>query len=696
MLELLSPAGSPEAVIAAVQNGADAVYLGYEDFNAQRGAVNFSDTELENAARYCRVRDCRVYVTFNSLVSDREMSEVSALAVRAARAGADAFIVGDYGVARMLRGVLPDIPLFASVHLDIHDTAGVKAAAELGFSRVILSRELSLDRIRAIAAASPIELGVFVHGNMCVSHCGQCYMSALSDGSSANRGLCTRPCLQDLSLGGRMDDHPLSLKESCLIRYLGELRDAGICCVKLEGRESRPEYAAAVTAMYSAAIRDGSEPTEDELRNLTQVFAGNGYTDGYLTGKLGPDMFAPPGGTPDKDGARFISDIRKGYSDGELRRAPVKFYVMMRKGESSKFIAEDSLGNRSAVLGPLPVPAVGTSTTPRALSEILYKTGGTPYICAKVTSAVDPDIYLPDSAIADARQKLLSKLSELRRAGRDPKCGHTPVINSYAQPEGGPKRIFQVSTAAQLTPELAACKPDYIYVPLEILSTERDRLIPFARNGAIPVAVLPHVIYDDETDDIRAMLHTAYDMGVRQALINSMGHIVMARSAGFDVRADFGFNAFNSQTLQTLANVHFLSATVSFELALSQIRSLKKPLDTEMIVYGRLPVMITDNCLIRNSSGHCSCHNPTQISDSKGGVFPVVRDFKCRNVVYSSRKIFLADKQRNYSDIGLWGARLLFTTESSRECAEVAKSYLRLSAYRPNGLSRGRYTKGVL
>ena len=268
MMELLSPAGSPEAVIAAVQNGADAVYLGLGDFNARRGAHNFTPEEFEKAVRYCHLRNCRVYVTLNTLVNDREMASAVAAARLASDKGADAILVQDLGLAQAIRRAVPDIPLHASTQMSIHNLAGAEAAAQMGITRVVLARELSLEEIRFISKHASVETEVFVHGALCFCHSGQCYMSAMIGRRSGNRGMCAQPCRMQYSLGGRMDDYPLSLKDNCLAYRLQALEDAGVACVKIEGRMKRPEYTAIVTGVYAKLLKEKRKPTAEEMNGI--------------------------------------------------------------------------------------------------------------------------------------------------------------------------------------------------------------------------------------------------------------------------------------------------------------------------------------------------------------------------------------------------------------------------------------------
>ena len=291
MLEILSPAGSPEGVIAAVQSGADAIYMGFGEHNARRGAKNFTDEEFADSVRYCRVRGCKVYVTLNTLAADRELRRVAALAGRAAELGADAILVQDLGLARVLRSVLPDMPLHASTQMSVHNLDGVYAAAELGMKRVVLARELNMHQIEYICARSPIEIEVFVHGALCFCHSGQCYMSALIGGHSGNRGQCAQTCRMDYSMGGRMDRKPMSLKDNCLLAYVSELERMGVASAKIEGRAKRPEYAAIVTSIYADVVKNRRVPTQADYERLALAFSRQGFTDGYFTGRLGPDMF---------------------------------------------------------------------------------------------------------------------------------------------------------------------------------------------------------------------------------------------------------------------------------------------------------------------------------------------------------------------------------------------------------------------
>lgn len=695
MLELLSPAGSPEAVIAAVQNGADAVYMGLGDFNARRGAKNFGLDEFEKAVRYCRIRGCKVYVTMNTLVSDRELDDALSLARDISDIGADAILVQDLGLLSVLKRAVPDIPLHASTQMSIHNLEGVKAAAAMGLSRAVLARELSLEQIRHISRNAPIETEVFVHGALCFSHSGQCYMSSLIGRRSGNRGMCAQPCRMEYSLGSRMEDpHPLSLKDNCLVDRLEELDAAGVACVKIEGRMKRPEYTAVVTKVYADVLREHRKPTPEEYAALETAFSRDGFTQGYFDGDKS-DMFGTRPDKPSPEAEKLFAEARRNYMDSEMRRVPIRIATVVEAKQAVRVAAEDVDGNRALAVGREPEGAVRQSVDEDFINRQMRKTGGTPYICSEVQSRVEPGLFLNASTVNDLRRRLLSELTEKRASAPERRNLPMPKAPVGVAPISDPVTIYHVLKAEQLSPELAELKPEYIYVPVTELYESFDAVQPFLDNGCCVVAVLPRVITDDKYGEIADMLKELSRRGITQALVGNIGHVRLAAGAGMKLRADFGMNMFNSYGLELVKNLGFLSATASFELRLAQVRDMQKCIDTELIVYGRLPLMVSDQCVVSHAYGKCCCNSGIMLSDRKGSMFPVLREYEHRNAIYNAHKLFMADKKEDLYSAGLWGLRLLFTTESAREVTEIAKCYKGVGSYKPNVLTRGLYYRGV-
>jgi len=695
MLEILSPAGSPEGVIAAVQNGADAVYVGFGDYNARKNAKNFTTEEFRKAAEYCRARGVKIYVTFNTLVSDRELPALAEQAKIACRYGADAFIVQDLGVMRAVRQAAPEVPIHASTQMTIHNLEGVKLAAAMGFSRVVLARELSRSEIAYICKYASIETEIFVHGALCMSYSGQCYMSAVIGRRSGNRGLCAQPCRLNYATGGHDSEYLLSLKDNCLIDFLEEIERLGVTCVKIEGRMRRPEYSAIVTEIYSRAVKDKKPPSPDDRRALRSAFSRQGFTSSYYLNKKGSDMFGVRL-EEDKGDKVIFATARKNYLNGEFQRVPVRFAGVIRQGEPAKLAVVDDRGNSAVTQGPTPEPAFHKELTPTMFQTQLHKTGGTPFYCTGVRSEVERGLALPTSAINEMRRDVLAELLEKRKYLAPRREGEFVPGYRHLNREDKPILTVSVMKAAQLSKEMAALKPRILYIPAEELKKDKTALQPFLDDRDISVAVrLPRVIFDSEKKEVSAFLSLAYDLGIKEALVGNLGHLQYAKSMGFQVRGDFGLNIFNSQALKVLKDLGLSSATLSFEMRLEQIDSISKCIDTEMIVYGRLPLMITENCIIKNSMGVCTCDNFSGLTDRQGALFPVVPEYKCRNMVLNSKKLFLADKRDLTAKLGLWAERLMFTTENAHECVAVLKRYMGKGDYEPGTFTRGLYFRGV-
>ena len=273
-LEILAPVGGEEQLVAAVRAGAGAVYLGMQRFNARRSAHNFDEAGLRAAVSYCHARGVAVHVTFNTLLRDGELSDALAELGSIARSGADAVIVQDLGAAKLVREHCPNLAMHASTQLTVHNAAGAKQLEALGFTRVVLARELSLGEIEAICAATPLEVEVFVHGALCMCVSGCCYLSSMLGGRSGNRGRCAQPCRLNFQVDGR--EYALSLKDMSHLEYIAALRDAGVCSLKIEGRMKRPEYVAAAVHACRAACA-GEEYDADNRKN---TFSRSGVTAG--------------------------------------------------------------------------------------------------------------------------------------------------------------------------------------------------------------------------------------------------------------------------------------------------------------------------------------------------------------------------------------------------------------------------------
>ena len=693
MLELLSPAGSMESVEAAVQNGADAVYFGYGAFNARRNAKNFTPEQAAQAVSYCHLRGVKVHLTLNTLLTDRELPLAAQLAAQASDMGVDALIVQDLGVVRMLKQAAPDLPLHASTQMSVHSLDGVKRCADLGFQRVVLSRELSRDQIEYICARSPVEIETFAHGALCMCYSGQCYFSAVIGERSGNRGLCAQPCRLKYGWGNKADGYPLSLKDASMVEHLRELKKMGVACLKLEGRMKRPEYVAVVTRIYANAIKENREPTRQELEELELAFSRQGFTDGYYMDRKGPQMFGAREEMPEPK--ELFARARATYENGENRKEPVQFFAKICAGQPAQAAVQDREGHLVTVEGPEPESAVNVPLTREKVAGQLSRTGGTPYACEKAVVRIDEGLSLPLSALNAMRRQALEELSQQRVALPERRTGPFRPGVRYESRRQPPVFTLSLRRAEQLSDQLLALSPALIYLPVEELSAHPE-LLERTRAAGVPVgAALPRICWDREWPQVKEALADLKKRGVDQALCPTWDGVERALQLGLRARGDFGLNTFNSQALKQLRQMGLESATLSFELKLAQIRDLSKAIDTEFIAYGRLPLMITENCIVYNHSGQHTCAGVNQLVDRKGERFPVVKAFGCRNEILNAKKIFLADKAADWQRLGLWAARLQFTTENAAECVQVLSRYLGQGRYQPNDYTRGLYYRGV-
>ncbi len=693
MLEVLSPAGSSDALVAAVQNGADAVYLGYGAFNARMNAKNFTEQQLRQCVSYCHIRGVKVYLTLNTLVLDRELPAVSQVILEANRAGVDAILVQDMGVCQLVRQMAPELPIHASTQMAVHNLSGVQKAAAMGITRVVLARELNRDQIAAICKDSPIEVEVFVHGALCMCHSGQCYMSAMIGRRSGNRGQCAQPCRMSYGYDRSENRYPLSLKDNCLVGYLRELDQMGVACVKIEGRMKRAEYVAITTRIYKDAAL-GRPVTAQQLQELRKVFSRQGFTDGYYRGNKGQHMFGTR--QEEQQDRALFARARATYENAEVRRVPVQMAMEVKVGQPAVLTVTDDQGVWTQAQGPIPQYAVNRPLTEYTLTERLGKTGGTPFFLRGAQVDLDPGLTLSAADINAMRRDALSRLSALRGQVRPRAEGKFKQPPAYVSGKGKPVFTVSIQTVNQITPALLGFRPTVLYMPLTLLVSGHPSVALACQNLHV-CAVLPRVILDGEWDAIYRQLAQAKLLGVNEALVGNLGMIDAVRRAGVQVRGDFGLNVFNSGSANFYAAQGLQSLTASFELTLPQIRDLSKPVPMELIAYGRLPLMITENCVIQNRTGSCTCGSgQCNLVDRTGSRFPVVRDGgTCRSVILNSRKLYWADKLSELSNLGLWALRLNFTTENDQQVNTVLQEHIQGAVFDPGVSTRGLYQRGV-
>jgi len=702
--ELLAPAGGREALVAAVQSGADAVYMGFGAFNARRSARNFSDEEFRTAVFYCHLRGVKVYLTLNTLVTDRELPLLADAARVASECGVDAILVQDWGVLATLQKIIPDVPLHASTQMSLHTLSGVEESARLGMTRAVLARELSRGEISEICANSPIEIETFVHGALCMCYSGQCEMSAVIGRRSGNRGACAQPCRLPYGFSGKANAHPLSLKDACLAPFVPAMMDMGVACLKIEGRMKRPEYVAAVTEIYARLLREHRAPTKDEQKKLALAFSRDGFTEGYYLGARGREMF---GTRPEN--ARWPEDwfgeLRARYEKEDLRLVPLTFDCTIRSGEPMRLRAEDADGHTLTVTGNVPEAARNRALTAEEVEARLKKTGGTAFTVDFCAVTLDDGLAVSAGALNALRREALSQMEALRTAAPERRAfGFVPptaVKNSADKP----LLTVSIHKAEQLSEELIALSPARVYVPVELLP-QLD-LSPYLGRTEF-FAVLPRIYRTQDEPMLRALLEDGVKKGVTGVSIANLGHLSLVRGLDITLHGDWALNVYNSAALAFWKKEGLSSACASFELRDAQLRDLSKCLPCEAIIYGRLPLMVTENCLNANESG-CryfqerpasvpadgACASAPELTDRRGEHFPVLRAWGCRSEIENGKILYLADKARDWQSLGLRYACLRFTTESPEDCVRMLRAYQGEAVDAPENITRGLFYRGA-
>ena len=664
--EILAPAGTREALVAGVRCGADAVYLGGKSLSARRNAGNFNDDELERAAEYCSARGVKIYLAVNTLCKDREFEEAYSLVSHALSCGINGFIVQDTGIAHMIKNCFPAARLHASTQTSVMTPSGVAALKEAGFARVVLPREMSSSEIKEIADSSDIELEIFVHGALCMSVSGQCYMSAVIGQRSGNRGLCAQTCRLPFSACSK-GNYVLSLKDLSLIDELSKIEKLGVVSLKIEGRMKRPEYvAAAVTALKEAMRGNYSNETRNALQS---VFSRSGFTSGYFDGKTGSGMF----GTRSKEDVVAAAGVLKKLSrlyEKEMPLVKLDMNFDMHLGKEAALSAS-ALGRTVNIKGAVPQKAVKTPLAAESIKSRLSKLGGTQFYAGNVNVDIDGGLVMSASEINDMRRRAVENLSRLKKKAVDLKPLEMPPerIKNTAEPYF----TARFSNAAQI-PQSHPFKR--IFLPVWAKTDD------FIKHNA--GAELPRGLFGSEKRLVKR-LDELKRAGVKQALCGNAGSLKLAVDMGFEAFGDFGLNVFNSVSARLVPH-----PVLSFELTLREANEVNAR-DTGVIVYGKLPLMLARNCPVKNTVGCEKCGKKGTLKDRKGKMFQVVcSPYPCVEIL-NSVPVYLADK---FKDVKTNFAHFYFTDESQKQVENIIALYKNGSPA-PFEFTRGLYYRGV-
>ena len=685
-IEILAPVGSEEMLRAAVFSGADAVYLGFSGFNARTGAGNFDADSLQEAVRFCHARGVAVHVALNTTVYGTELPALEQAIRAVAASGADAVICQDLAVATLIGKIAPQLPRHGSTQMSVHTLQGALELKELGFTRVVLARELSLPEVEHITKHCGIETECFIHGALCMSVSGQCYMSAFLGGRSGNRGSCAGPCRLPFEANalpegkpGRL--HHLSLKDNSAIDKLDKLQALGVASAKIEGRLRTPEYVAAAVSACLAG-REGRAYDRDLLKN---AFSRSGFTSGYLDGKIDGTMFGVRSEADAELTKKTLPMLRELYRR-ERSRVPVQMKLEIEEG-GEKLTITDADGNKAFAYGDAEPQPARTDPT-ESLNRSLTKTGGTPFTAEKITVEMDGGPwFIPGSAVNELRREALDALLKKREVLR-PWPTTEEHVAALPQRTLPPRRTLRVRFERwDQVPERALDGVEYLILPI----AQADRVPREWR--AKTLLELPRVMFGALEQDTARRIAATQDAGFAGYEVSNIAHLRLCR--GLPMTGGFGLNITNNVAAQFYAEQGLSSLLILPEVKDSDIASIAptrngKPVPTGVMIYGHMPLMLTRACPLQNIHDCAHCNKTGVLTDRKAKKFPVRCGLGVRTI-YNPVPIYMGDKPGALAvDYGV----AYFTLESREEAAQILDS-IRTHAPFEGDFTRGLYFKGT-
>lgn len=666
--ELLAPAGDFECLVAAVRGGADAVYIGGKSFSARAYAKNFDIDEIKKAVSYCHLHGVRLYVTMNILLYDTELDEALRFAEELYVAGVDALIIADLGLISLIRKRIPDFELHASTQMSVHNSIGADKAYELGCSRVVLARELSGRDIETVTEVCKAETEVFLHGALCVCHSGQCLFSSMIGGRSGNRGECAQPCRLPYNNG----KYVLSLSDLSLSNHVSELISYGVASLKIEGRMKSPDYVYTVTSIYRRLLDEHRNSNDKEDSALKAAFSRSGFTDGYFAG----NTFGKMTGIRTEEDKRVSKNAEKGGFSSD--KVPVKAKVGISLGKESfmtlSYKSENGQERETTVFGAVAETAINAPLTEAGVKERLSKMGNTFLSLSPddIEIALDNGVNISPSLLNALRRAAAEKFEFFGREARFVEAGEE-FTNQNVATLGRTALFHNIDVFSKMSVDELSYF-DVVFVPLASYSLFAEKA-----NGVY----IPPIIMENELLDVSSMLADASENGAKYALVGNLSHIDLARKAGLIVVGDIRMNVCNKHSLSSLLKMGAGACVLSAELTARQVRDI----GGGAVVYGRLPLMITEKCFMKDTFG-CEKCGSAYLIDRKGIKFPMLREYKHRNIIFNSACTYMGDKLSELSRSGNSVQHFIFSLENEKEISTVISAFKRGVPYPFHGAFR--------
>ena len=722
-VEILAPAGSFESMKAAVAAGADAIYMGGSRFGARAFAENPGEDKLLEAIDYVHLHGRKLYLTVNTLMKEQEIQELYEYLVPYYRQGLDAVIVQDMGTFAFIRKHFPELPIHASTQMTITGAYGAKILKDLGAERVVTARELSLKEIRKIRDQVDVEIESFVHGALCYCYSGQCLFSSLIGGRSGNRGRCAQTCRlpyevkrEGQTLGGKDDRYCLSLKDLSTLDILPDLIEAGVYSMKIEGRMKSPRYTAGVVSIYRKYVdlylskgRQGYGVDGQDKKALLDLFDRGGQTDGYYKRQNGRDMAVWKEKPAFREGNQQLFDyLDKNFVEKQVKE-PVVGTALLEEGENASLLLS-ACGHHAAVTGELVQTAQNQPATEEKVRKQIDKTGNSPFYFENLDIQIKGNVFLPVQALNDLRRRGLEALEEeiLKEYKNDRK---TEPLKACDEPFSSRKTT---SESQKLTISLerpdcfdeAVSSPDVkrIYIDAGEFKPELWKMSVESchRSGKECMLTMPHIFrtlaeqfFDKHLTELKAAAFDGF-------LIRSLEETGYLKKKGIKGRMvfDFGMYGLNNHAQEMLEKLGADELTWPVELNSRELGKLRVP--GELLVYGRLPMMVTAQCLHQSLE---QCDKTTvvlSLKDRIGKSFPVKNHCSfCYNSIYNSAAVSLLGLQEAVKDLSPSAIRLQFTTESKAQTKAVIQSFSDEFLYGREAklpfeeFTRGHFKRGV-
>ena len=809
-VELLAPVGDWNCLKAAVQNGADAVYFGVEQFNARMYAANFNVEDMKQVIDYCKLRNVKTNLTLNTLLENCEFDNAVDLAKEAYKAGVDAIIVQDLGLAKYLIDNIPGLPIHASTQMTVHNLQGVLKLEKLGFDRVVLSRELSCEEIEYICKNCKVEIETFIHGALCICYSGQCLFSSVVGGRSGNRGKCAGPCRLPYELiSENAETHErksidkgylLSTKDLCGIAYLPRLIQAGVKCFKIEGRMKSPEYVATVTRIYRKYIdmvlnNDNFIIDEKDINDLMQVFNRGGFSDGHLDSKHNRNLIFPEkpsnmgiylgtikkynsnkghitlqleedlelgdsisvsneaskylvselmiknvnqkkvsantevtigrmkgnikvGDKVYRISSKALSDFAKAsYDNCENKKIPLNCTVTIKKNtpismeiSTNKNTCYNELYSSiyvKEISNMIPIDALKTPISVERVVKQISKTTNTPFSFENITVLLDDGLYVPSistlnelrrTALEKVEQEILSRakrtLLDLSKKSKE-SITYTPNVKN---PEIS-VLFRQLDLDFDYT-KLDKEKITNIYVSLELfISKKYSKIISYFSDNYNLYIYIPSIIKTNYKNIALSTIEQAVMIyNIKGFIVSNIGDFELLKkySKDYEFIGNYTLNVFNNNTMEEYRKLGLSRITLSRELNQELIKEMlaNANLNTEMIVYGNLPLMASSYCFLGktnkcypNCGTNCKKNNKYYLKDRLGFNFRVVpNSIETVTLICNSKTLSISTK-----DLPVNFVRLDILDESINEINEAVDK-----AYNREKLEGLQYTNGNL